>query len=105
MGRDTAPVFEPAEHALDQVAQLVGLWIEGMEVPAGRIVRNDRLGAALDQEPPERIAVIRGIGGAQTACWERLNQVAGDWCVAALARGYLERDGTAATIANTMERS
>ena len=100
---DAAPILEPAEHALNQVAQLVGLRIEGMEVLAGRIVRNDRLGAALDQEPPERIAVIRGIGGAQTACWQRLNQAAGDWCVAALARGYLERDGTAATIDNSMD--
>jgi hypothetical protein len=35
-----------------------------MEVLSGRIVWNDGLGAALDQEQPEPVAVIGGITGA-----------------------------------------
>src|SRR6266581_902090 len=57
-GGDAAPVLEPAEHALDQVAQLVGVRIERMVVLAGRIVGNDGSGAALDREQPAPVAAI-----------------------------------------------
>jgi hypothetical protein len=74
-----------------------------MDVLAGRVVGNDRLGAALDEKQPEPIAVIGGIRGAQTAWRQRFEQIAGDGCVAALAGGYFEGDGTAATIDNSMD--
>ena len=74
-----------------------------MKALAGRVIGNDRLGAALDQKQPEPVAVIGGICGAQTAWRQRFQEAAGDGCVAALARGYLERDGTAATIDNSMD--
>lgn len=63
-GGDATPILEAAEHSLDQVAQFVGLGIEGIVVLAGRVVWDDRLGAAPDQEQPEPIAVIGGIRGA-----------------------------------------
>ena len=72
-------------------------------VLAGRVVGNDRLGAALDQEQPEPIAVIGGICCAQTGWRQWFQEAAGDGCVAALAGSYFERDGTAATIDNSMD--
>jgi hypothetical protein len=77
--------------------------IERMEVLAGGVIGNDRLGAALDQEQPEPVAVIGGIGGAQASRRQRFQEAAGDGCVAALAGRYFERDGTAATIDNSMD--
>jgi len=74
-----------------------------MEVLARRIIGNDRLGAALDQKQPEPVAVIGGIRRAQIAWRQRFEQGAGDGCVAALAGGYFERDGTTATIDNSMD--
>ena len=61
---DTAPILEPAEHALDEVAQFIGLSVEWMHSLSCRIVRDDRNGAALAQEEPEAVAVVGGIGGA-----------------------------------------
>jgi hypothetical protein len=72
-------------------------------VLAGRVIGNDRPGAALDQKQPEPIAVIGGICCAQTAWRQRFEQAAGDGCVAALAGRYLKREGTAATIDNSMD--
>ena len=100
---DTSPVFEPAEHAFDQIAPLVGLGIERMDMLAGRVVGDNRSGSALDQEQPQPIAVIGGIGGAQRCSWQRFEQRLGDRRVAALSGAHLERDGTAATIDNSMD--
>jgi hypothetical protein len=72
-------------------------------VLAGRVVGNDRLGAALDQKEPEPIAVIGGICGAQAGGRQRFDKAAGDGRVAALAGCYLEREGTAATVDNSMD--
>ena len=47
---DAAPVLEPTEHALDEIAALVDLGIEGMEALAGRVIGDHRLGPALAQE-------------------------------------------------------
>ena len=74
-----------------------------MEVLTGGIVWDDRPGAAFDQKQPEPIAVVSGIGGAQTAWWQRFQKAAGDGCIAALAGTYVERDGTAATVDNSMD--
>ena len=74
-----------------------------MEVLAGRVVGYDRLCTALDQEKPEPVAVIGGICRAHTAWRQWFEQALGNRCVAALAGSYLERDGTAATIDNSMD--
>src|SRR5207245_11573918 len=63
----------------------------------------DRVGAGLYQEQSEPVAVIGGGAGAQTAWRQRFEQAAGDRCVAALAGGYFKRDGTTATIDNSMD--
>lgn len=74
-----------------------------MKVLSGRIVGDDRAGAALDQKQPERVAVIGGVAGAQAAWRQWFKQTAGDRSIAALAGAYLDCDGTAATIDNSMD--
>src|SRR5207302_11336880 len=49
------------------------------------------------------IAVIGAVRRAQPAGRRRFQEAAGEGCVAALAGGYFERDGTTATIDNTMD--
>jgi hypothetical protein len=60
---------------------------------AGRVPRSIK-------EQPEPVAVIGGIRGAQATRRQGIEQIAGDRRVTALTRGYLEREGTAATIDN-----
>jgi len=74
-----------------------------MAVLAGRVVGDDRPGAALDQEQSEPITVVGGICCAQTAWRQWFEEAAGDGCVAALPGSYFERHGTAATIDNSMD--
>jgi hypothetical protein len=49
-GGDTPPVFEPAEHTLDQIAPFVDIWIEGMEALSRWIIWDNGLGAAFDEK-------------------------------------------------------
>jgi hypothetical protein len=42
-----------------------------VEMVAGRIIGNDRLRAAPDQEEPQLIAILRSIAAAQTAWRQR----------------------------------
>ena len=70
---------------------------------AGWVVGNDRLGATVGQKQPEPIAVIGGVRSAQTARRQGFERTTGNWRVAALAGGYFERDGTTATIDNSMD--
>ena len=51
----------------------------------------------------ECVAVISGVRGAQQTWWKRRYEVRCNGRVAALARRYLERDGAAATIDNSMD--
>jgi len=102
-GCDAAPVFQPAEHSLDCVAEPIGLTIEGMSVLSGRVIGNDGPRAASDQEEAERVAVIGGIGGAQPGRRERLDEGLSERRIAALAGGYVQCEGTAAAIDNSMD--
>ena len=57
-GRDAAEVLHAAEGALDDVAGLVGAWIEGMPVHPGDLVGDDGRGAARSEEAAQMIDVI-----------------------------------------------
>jgi hypothetical protein len=102
-GCDAAPVFQPAEHLFDRVAQPVGLAIKGVGSLTGWVVRDDGAGTARDQEEAECVAVVGGVSGAQAGWWERFDENPRDRRVAALARGYAQREGTAAAIDNSMD--
>ena len=74
-----------------------------MKVLAPGIIGDHRPRAALDQELPEAVAIVGGIGGAQTAWRQRFEQAEGDQRVATLTGTDVESDGTAATIDNSMD--
>ena len=100
---DAAPVLKAAEHSLDRVAQSVGVAIEGVGALSGRVVGNDGARAASDQEEAELVAVVGGIGCTQPGRWERRNERLSDRRIAPLSRGYVQREGTAAAIDNSMD--
>jgi len=95
---DAAPVLEPTEHALDEIAPLVDVGIEGMEALAGRVVGDHRLGTALAQELAQPIAVVGCVGDAQSSGRHGRQQRPGDAHIAELARGYFEGDEPAETV-------
>ena len=70
---------------------------------AGRVVGDHGLGAALDQEEPQPVAVIGPIGGTQPSGRQRFEQRLGERRITTLAWAYLEREGTAATVDNSMD--
>jgi hypothetical protein len=74
-----------------------------VETLASWVVGDDGPGAALDEELPEGIAIVGGVGGAQACRRQRVEQDASDGRIAALAGGYFKREGTAATIDNSMD--
>ena len=59
--------------------------------------------AAQRQKQAQPIAVVDAIGSTQAGWRQRFEQAAGDGCVATLAGRYDERDGTTATIDNSMD--
>lgn len=72
---------------------------------AGRVVGDDRLGAALDQEAAQPVAVISRIGD-QTGWWRQgTDEREGDRGVAALSRRELNGQGPARAIDGQMDLS
>ena len=100
---DTAPVLETTKHAFDDVSAFVGLGIERLDSFAGRVIGNDRTGSSLNEEEPQGIAVIGGIGSAETTGRQGFEQAYGDGSIATLSGCYFNRDGAAATIDNSMD--
>ena len=47
---DASPVLQSAEGAFDNISALVGDWVERLPVLSSRVVGNDWLGAARDEE-------------------------------------------------------
>src|SRR6266852_7723866 len=102
-GGDATPILQPAEHALDEIALFVGVGVEGMEALAGWVVGDHGLGATLDQELAQPIAVIGGIANAHPCRRQRCEEWHRDADIAALAWSHLERDGAAATVDDRMD--
>jgi hypothetical protein len=101
--RDTSPILETTEHALDQIAPFVGGAIEGMEVLAGGIVGDDGHRAALGEELSQAIGIVSGVGGAQPRWWQRAEERQRGADVAELALGYFERDEAPERIADGVD--
>ena len=100
---DAAPVLQAAEHALDDVATLVEVWIEGARVLSGGIVRDDRDRSAFCQILSEAACVIGAVGG-ERLCGRGLRD--DDECganVSELSLRHLEGDGPALCVADGMD--
>lgn len=63
---DASPVFESAEHSFDHVALAVELSVERVRALAGGIVRNDGQRSALGEELAQSVAVVSGVGCADS---------------------------------------
>ena len=100
---DTPPVLEATESTFDDISPAVGDGVERFDLLSGWIVGNDRLGAACSEKVAQRVAVVSGIGSADAARRQGVDQWNGNGGVAALSRRYPQRDWTAATIDNSMD--
>ena len=70
---------------------------------SGRIVGNNGLGTAFDEEASKCVAVVCCVCGEQQTWRQWRDEICGNGRVATLARRYLERDGAAATVDNSMD--
>ena len=77
---------------------LVGVRVEGLDAFAGRIVGDDGGRAAVDQEAPQLVGVIGGVGQAQARVGQGFEQGPGEGSVTALSGGYFEGDEAAFAI-------
>ena len=89
---DAPPVLEPAEHPLDEIALLVGLRVEGLDVFARGVVGDDGRRAAFDQELAQLVGVVSGVGQAEARAGQGLQERLGKGGVTALSGGYFEGD-------------
>jgi hypothetical protein len=63
---DSPEVLESAEHAFDEIAQLVGLRIVGMRMLAGRVWRDDSFDPAFSEPVAKASCVVGAIGQQAT---------------------------------------
>jgi len=74
-GCDAPEVLETAEHALDEVAALVGFGIVFMGVLAGWIGRYHGLDAALRQPVSQAVGIVSSVGqqaSGRRDCWQQI---------------------------------
>ena len=100
---DAAPVLEPTDGTLDQVALLVAGAIEGVVAFAGGIVWDDGSRPALDHEPAQVVAVVGCIRQAGDGRRQRLQQVPRDRSITTVSRGECEREHSAKTVDDKMD--
>lgn len=86
---DAAQVLDAADGALDDVAALVGLAIEGVEVRAAGSVGDGGYSAPGEEQAAQRVAVIGPVSGERDGGGQPVDQIRRDRCVAAMAA----RDG------------
>lgn len=97
-GCDAPEILEPAEHAFDPVAELVGLSVKGVVPFAGRVVGDYRFGAAGDEEGSEAVAIITAIGEQAPGRGQRADEMKSDADFAELAGCHREADRPTLTV-------
>lgn len=102
-GCDTPKVFEAAEAAFDDVAALVGPFVEGMDDDAVRFVGNDRLCAEVDDLSAQLVAIIAFIGKEGLHNGGKRQHVGRGGDVGILAGGEMKDDRPAVPIAQAMD--
>src|SRR5665647_1766916 len=102
-GCDASPIFEAAEHALDDVALLVDravIFVLDLAVLAGR---NDGLGATLGQPFPQCLAIVPLVSDEFRRGWHRSDAELRDLAIVHVS-GRQEQDaGAALLVADGME--
>lgn len=102
-GRDASPVFEPSEHALDEVALLVALGIVGdRELPV--LSSWDAwLDATVAECFPEPVAVVTSVGDQDLGIGQRGQDGRGAAIVADLTLGKQQDQGPALAVADGVQ--
>jgi len=102
-GVDAAPVFEPAEHAFDEVAAFVLVGIEGDGLRSVGPAGNAGFDAPVGQELPEPIAVISLVGDANIGIGKGGQYGRGATIIADLSLGEQQDERLAVAIANRVQ--
>lgn len=89
-GCDSAEVLEPAEHALDQVAALVGLRVVGVGMLARRIGRDHGLGSTLAEPLAQPPGIVGPVCDQAARCRDDRQQVACALQIMRIASGKRE---------------
>ena len=70
---------------------------------AGRVVGDNGLGAALDEEAAQPVAVIGGVGDQSGRRWQGTDKGERDRCIAALTGRDLDGQGPARAVDSQMD--
>ena len=101
-GGDATPVLEVGERPLDDIAPLVGVLIERMQVFPSWILFDYRCRATIGEERAKRIAVVGGITQQGLCRRQRFDQCGRRLDVMAVAAGQVECDDPAIAVDDRM---
>ena len=96
-------ILEPAEAPLDDIASLVGDFVEVVSPYAIGLVGNDRSGPASFDRGAKGIAVITFVGDDGFGSWRERQNVRRGSDIRVLAGGQVKCDGSAKRIAERMD--
>lgn len=102
-GGNSPEVLEPAEASLNDIASLVGEFVEAMPPDAIGLVGDDWPGAALFDLGAEGITVVALVGDDGLGSWSERQDLRRRGDVGILARGQVECDGSAKRITERMD--
>jgi len=100
---DPPEVLEAAEAALDDVAALVGSFVEAMENDAVGLVGDDGPCATIDDLRTQRVAVIPFVGDERAHGRRERQNIGRGSNIGVLARGQMKGDRPAERIAQRMD--
>lgn len=100
---DPPEVLEAAEAALDDVASLVGSFVEAMEDDAVGFVGNNGLRTTIDDLRAQRVAVIPFIRDQRAHGWRERQNIGRGCDIGVLAGGQMKGDRSAERIAQRVD--
>ena len=100
---DPPEVLEAAEAALDDVASLVGSFVEAMEDDAVGFVGNNGLRTTIDDLHAQRVAVIPFIRDQRAQGWRERQNIGRGCDIGVLAGGQMKGDRSAERIAQRVD--
>ena len=92
-GGDAAPILEPAETALDDIALLVSLPVVADFPVAIGFARDDGLDALFFEKGPDRIGVVAFVGNQLFDAGQETDAFLGHCAIGSIARRQDERPG------------
>ena len=100
---NSSEILEPAEAAFNDIAASVSLFVEAMNSDAIGFVRNDRLGAAVDDLRPQVVAVVTFVGKQSAHVGRKRQDIGSRGDVGILARRQMKNDRPAERVAQRVD--